>query len=510
MATIVLTADGNTITSQVRPESFLLETNVTSKVDTLTFTYRKYGSRTYVPAVTDVVSITVDGVKTFEGTIVEIKEKVDGKDILIFEILVKDYTHLIDQILIAETYENDTVKDIVDDIVANWLPAGITGNNVSTAADLTTLEFIQFDYSRPSDVLSDLAALIGFDWWIDYDKDLHFVAKGTQSSPFNLTDTNAKYKYRSLELIRSEKQVRNKIIVEGGEYVGASTTDKIGTGDGTQKTFNLPYKYDAKPTVTVNAVSQTIGVLYLDDPSSFDALWSQSEKILVWDTAPTDTHAIEVTGLPLIPLLIQLTAPGSIAAKGTFEFKITDKTLKTQDAVRKRAEAEIEQYADTIQTGSFETTSSGLAVGQRITINSSVRGIVNEEYVIQQITTMMRTHTTFVHYVKLSTVKSYEIIEFLRHLLRIGEKTLGIIKDPASVLNIISSLDVDNVEITELLEVNQYKVDLTGVDSVDATDSMLNAGIDDPPTWVYGTYAPTSDADRKRPPKYDRGARYVA
>lgn len=510
MSTIVLTANAVNITDEVRPESFLLEENITSKVDTLKFEYRKYGSRTYVPAVTHVVSITVDGTKEFEGTIVDIVEEVEGANILVYKITVKDYTHLLDQVLIAETYENQNVKAIVDDFVANWLPAGITGNNVSSGAALTTIEFIQFDYARPTDALRDLADMIGYDFWIDADKDLHFVAKGTDASPFDLTDTNQKYKYRSLQLKKSDKQIRNTIYVEGADYVGDSTTDKVGEADNDQKTFNLPYRYDVKPTVTVNSVAQTVGVLYLDDAASFDCLWSREEKILVFDTAPT-TGDVDVTGLPLIPLFVKLTAPASVASKGSFEFKITDRTLKSQDAVRKRAQAELDAYAESISEGSFETTQSGLHAGQRITVNSSLRGIVNQEYVIQQVTWVMRTPTTFNYHVKLANVKSFEIVELLRQLLRVGEKTLGVIRDPSSVLNIITSLnDIDVVNITETLSVNGKVVNLTGVDSMTAIDTLLNAGINDPATWVYGTYAPTGDADRKRPPKYDRGAQYVA
>lgn len=512
--TITLTANSVDITSQVRPGDLLLEENITSKVDTLSFKYRKYGNRTYVPVVGHVVSISIDygdgagAIKEFEGTIVQYDEEVEGVDILVYTILVKDYTHLLDQVLIAETYENQNVKAIVDDFIANWLPSGITGNNVSTAASLTTIEFIQFDYSRPSDALRDLGDMIGFDFWIDADKDLHFVPRGTSSAPFNLTDTNQKYTYRSLKIRKHDKQLRNTIYVEGAEYVGSTVTDKVGTADNDQKTFNLPYKYDSIPTVLVGGTTQTVGVLYLNNAADYDCLWSRAEKVITFDTAPVSGD-VDVTGDPLIPLFIKLSAPASVASKGAYEFKITDKTLKSQDAVRKRALAEIEAYADSIGEGSFETNTPGLHAGQRITINSTLRGIVNQEYVIQQVTWVMRSPTSFTYTVRLANVKSYQIVEFLRQLLRTGEKTLGVIRDPSSVLNLITSLnDIDIVEMTETFEINNYKADLTAVDGVDLTESLLRAAIDSPPTWVYGPYAPVSDGDRKRPPKIGTGAYY--
>lgn len=215
---------------------------------------------------------------------------------------------LLDQVLITETYENRSIKYIVDDFVANWLPAGITGNNVSTSADMETIDFIQFDYARPTDSLRDLADMIGFDFWIDADKDLHFVPKGTDVAPFELNDTNGKYKYRSLTLKKSDKQIKNTIIVEGADYVGDSTTDKIDDADGVQKSFDLPYRYDKKPTITVGASAQTVGLLFIDDPASFDCLWGRTEKVIVFNTAPA-SGAIEATGDPLIPLLLSSLSP---------------------------------------------------------------------------------------------------------------------------------------------------------------------------------------------------------
>ena len=508
---IVITADGNDITEQVRPESFRREQNITSKLDTCRFVYRKYGGRTYVPAVADEIEITKDGGTEFAGKIVDIVSRVEGKDILIFEISCADWTYLADQKLYVNSHEGETAKDIVDAIVANLSTLGITGTNVEASAAGFDIEFLQFDYARTSDALRQVAELIGYDWYIDYDKDLHFFPKGAASAPFGLTDTGGKYIYRSLTLRDSDKQLKNTIYIVGADYVGASTTDKIGTGDNVQKRFNLPYKYDAKPTITVAGVGKTVGIDFIDDPMSFDCLWNFSEKVINFTTAPA-SGAIEATGLPLIPLLLKLTAPGSVAAKGVYEFKIVDKTLKTQDAVRKRAQAELDAYAESITEAEFDTIESGLVAGQRLTVESAIRGIASTDYLIQQISTTMRTHDTFVHHVKLANVKAYEIVEFLRQLLLIGEKTLGVIRDSASILNLILSLgdSTDIVQATEVLDTSGStlgeKADLESIDITTPSDVLLNAGINDPATWVWGAYAPVNDADRNRPPKWDRGA----
>lgn len=508
---ITITANSNNITSQVRPDSFVREQNITSKIDTCRFTYRKYGSRTYVPAVGHEVTVVDGATDIFAGKIVDITKRVVGKDILVFEIQCNDWTYLADQKLYVDSHTNETAKDIVDNIVANLASLGITGTNVAASADDFTIEFLQFDYARTSDALREIADMIGYDWWIDYDKDLHFVPKGTTSAPFNLDDTGGKYNYRSLILRDSDKQIKNTIYIMGADYVGASTTDKVGTGDGNQKRFPLPYKYDQKPTLTVGGVSKTVGIDFIDNPASFDALWNFQEKVMNFATAPA-SGAVEVTGLPLIPLLLKLTAPGSVGTKGAYEFKIVDKTLKTQDAVRKRAQAELDAYAESITEAEFTTKESGLQAGQRITVQSTIRGIASTQYVIQQVSTRMRTNDTFTHKVKLANVKAYEIVEFLRHLLLIGEKTLGIIRDASSILNLILSLSTtDTVTVQETFDVNGGTLGLKKNLQIDVvnpiSDTLLaGSGTNSPPTWVWGTYAPVSDADRNRPPDWSRGA----
>lgn len=507
---IQITANAVDITAQVRPDSFSREQNITSKIDTCNFVYRKYGTRTYIPVVGHTVNVFDGATKIFSGKIVDITKRVDGKNILIFEIKCNDWTYVADQKLYVASHTNKTAKFIVDAIVTSLSTLGITGTNVAASASSFTIEFMQFDYTRVSDALRDIADMIGYDWYIDYDKDLHFFPKGNASGPFNLDDTGGKYIYRSLVLRDSDKQIKNTIYIVGADYVGVSTTDKIGTGDGNQKRFPLPYKYDVKPTLTVAAVSKTLGIDFIDNPASFDALWNFQEKVINFTTAPA-SGAIEVTGVPLIPLLLKLTAPGSVAAKGIYEFKIVDKTLKTQDAVRKRARAELDAYADSITEAEFDTIESGLIAGHRIAVSSTARGITSTNYVVQQIRTTMRTHDTFIHHVKLANIKAYEIVEFLRQLLLIGEKTLGVIRDSSTILNLILSLDVDVVSVGEVLDVNGgilgHKKNLQNIDVVTPSDTLLaGSGINSPPTWVYGPYAPVSDLDRNRPPNWDRGA----
>ena len=89
----------------------------------------------------------------------------------------------------------------------------------------------------------------------------------------------------------------------------------------------------------------------------------------------------------------------------------------------------------------------------------------------------------FKYHVKLSNVKAYEIIEFMRMLLRKGEKEFGTIRNPTSILNTIISL-FESFEISqeELKIKNNFEY-----------------------TWVWGEYTPIDMDDPVRAPAWNSG-----
>ena len=470
----------NNVEIPVQKKSFSISKNITSKVDTCSFIYLKTGDRTYVPKVFDDVEVFDDAEKVFAGVITEFDDSVQGSDLLTYRVLCTDYTFLFDRKLVAETYENETVSDIIEDIVANFTD-GFTTNNVENLS--TNIEFIQFDYTRPSDALRDIADSVGYDWYVDYDKDIYFFPRGSRLAPFNVTD-DTNYEWKSLKLKKSGKQMKNVIYIIGSDYVGDEIEDKVGEGDGKQKRFNLPYRYDKQPTVKLGGVSKTVGIEFLSDSGSFDCYWNSNEKVISFPTAPASGD-VDIKGKPLIPLFVKVKAPNNV--DGEFEFKIIDKTLKTEEAVRARAKVEIDTYAKAVDSANFITQQKGLEVGQKIKVDSTIRGIDNEKYIIQTITLTVNNYNKFKYNVKLSNVKAYEIIEFMRMLLRKGEKEFGIVRNPTSILNTITTLfDSFNVSTEELKVRNNFEY-----------------------TWVWGAYTTTSINDTVRSPSWNCGTTWL-
>lgn len=416
-----ITIDSTDRTSSVVFNSFRKRDILNQQVDTCQFDIRKYGGKTYVPEIGNEVSVVRDGTTIFGGVIVRIEEELESATIIRYKINCIDYSQYLKRQLVSERYTNQTVAYIIDDLVANYTAAGdgITDNNVTGSI---TIGSIAFNRLTVAECLQKLADAISYVWYIDYDKDIHFFPKNTEMAPFNLSDTSNNYIYDSLKIVEDLTQIRNSVLVQGGEIVSGSSRTEYHSGDGTRDTFTLANKYDSKPTVTVGAVSQTVGTEFLDDDASFDVMWNFNEKYLRFTAGnipASGTNNIVTSGTYLYPIVVSVPSPSSQANYGTYEFSITDKSIRSQDEAIERAIAELKAYANEIYEGEFKTYNDGLRSGQIITIDSSQRGRTIT-VLIQSVEATMRDPegNTLEYRARFATLKSIGIIEYLQNQLR--------------------------------------------------------------------------------------------
>lgn len=440
--------------------------------------------------------------------IIKVTESIRGK-LISYDVECSDYTYTLNRKLVFDTYESMAVEDIVTDIISTYT-TGFTVANVQASG--VTLEYILFNYKKPSDCIQQLAELIGFDWYIDYNKDIHFFPKTTgEVAPFDLTDTNGNYVFNSLEVNDDNKQIRNIVYVRGGEYVGDSRSDKVGTGDGTTKSFKLPYRYDVSPTVTVGGVGKTVGVDFIDDPTSFDCLWNYQEKVIKFNSAPGSGDVV-VTGSPLIVVLVKAKNSASVATYGEHEWVVVDKLIKTKEAARQRAQAEFTDYALPIKKATFKTARNGLRSGQHINIQSDIRTL-NQDFTINKVITTTKTPERLDYKIECSTARVIGIVEFLMKQIDDTNKKVGVFRQEGEVLDITINLeDIDTMTFAEELHFNQTldRISLVTLDTMVVGETLIRMIKDSPPTWVYAPYFPASDADRKRPAFFNRGCNFVA
>lgn len=427
--------------SEIDWKSVSLTRALTNQIDTVKFRVKRANSSGYKPSLNDTVEILEGSTSIFGGQIVDMAEQVDGM-VEYVDVSAKDFSFDMDKLLVVQVYEDMTVNAIIADIKSQYLDSAYDLTNVD--CDIT-IGYIAFNYEYPSKCLQQLAQITNFDWYVDSEKKIFFFLKASSNAPFNLTDTNQKYIYNSLRISRDIKNLRNSIIVRGGTYIGNTVTEDF-EADGDQITFFQAYKYK-NITVAVNGVSKTVGIDFIDDPASFDVLYNFNEKAIKFKTSnkPTAGQTVTITGDPQIPVVTKLINSASIAEFGEFQYKIIDKSIGSKESARDRARAEITAWAQEINEGTFITHETGLEVGQKINIQSTIRGI-DTDYIISRIASTLDSYDRFKHVVTLVTSQTYGMVEFLQKLLIQKDKEIAISAD--EVLDSVIAL-ADSVECTD-------------------------------------------------------------
>lgn len=469
-----LTIAGVDRTRQVRANSLRIDNILTNKRDTCAFDVVSSSGDAYAPSLAQEVIVYDGATKIFGGVITGVNSQPTAYGVVTHEVRCQDYTRLLDSKLVPDSFTDKTVEEIIDTLAASYFPAGFTTANVVAPVNLS---YVSFNYKPLSKCLEELANLLNYDWYVDYDKDVHFFAKETVAAPFALADGDGSYVYDSLILRRDNSQIRNSIVVRGGEYLGSQLTTDLQT-DGVRAMYNLPYRFaDFAAHLTGHVLS--LGVDPLDSPDGYDALYNFQEKLLKFKEAdkPSASKTLKVSGKPYLPVIVKVRSSANIAAMasaeggdGVYEHLVVDRSIGSKEGARQRACAEIEAYATTLSEGEFVTYTAGLRAGQAIDVVSASRG-VDETYVINRVTVRQHGANSLEYRVSLITTRSMDLVDVLQRLILASTKELVI--DPNETVDIVFDL-ADTVATA---------------DSVAATSTSDAGYVWGTPDWGFSTWA---------------------
>lgn len=363
---------------------------LTKEVNKLQFTIKDKPGIT-IPDVNTQIDVYEDqgatlNVHIFGGTITERQAVIIGGILIGYQFTVIDWTYIADSKVVAKRYSQMDPQDIVADLVTNYAPAGFTTTNAQRGNFLVPT--INFNYQSLSKCFQKLASLIGWEWYWDESKDLHFFESAGMTAPFQINDTDGNLEWPTLDIDVNLQNMKNSVYVIGGNYAKAftaTTTPDVYLGDGTKTVFSLAYPYTKSAmTVTLNGVSKTIGVENTDT-SGFDVYYNDASRYIRFGTAPASSDVVKVYGDAEVPILAHASDAAAIATYGEYQDSIVDKQIKSVAEAQARAQAEILQYGHAVYTIKFKTLKTGLKLGQTITVNSAIFG-VNTDVVIKRIT----------------------------------------------------------------------------------------------------------------------------
>lgn len=404
--------DGLDRTADVINQTIVIEDTLNDKANTCNFRLIDRNS-TAAPQTDDEVIITLNtNDKIFGGYITGVKMSKQKNGVVEYAVNCVDYTYILDRYLAHRSYQDSTDAEIIADLVSRYcVGLGITTTNVIEGV---TVNSIKFNYIQLSQCLRKIAQLAGRNWYIDYDKDIHYFPLTTNSAPFNITSSTTTYS--NLNISKDGSQLKNRVYVRGGTKLSDATTYSV-KGDGVARQFPVPDKpHDV--SITVNGVSKTVGIKNVDT-TGYQWYVNFQEKYVEQDSGQTvlaSTDTLAVTYTYDIPILVAVEDTASIMANGVKEFAIFDKTIDTTQAARDRASAELTDYANDLIEGSFTTYTTGFRSGQYVNINLTEYDI-NDDYIVQKVTARSMGAGTFMYTVSLASSKTMGIIKFLISLL---------------------------------------------------------------------------------------------
>jgi hypothetical protein len=488
---IVVNINGTDRKKFIDWKSLKIQNILTSQVDKCSFILNQnYTDNEFIPEAGMEVIITDDGTRVFAGYIVRRDKNASNYKFIKYKIECVDYTRLLQKKLVAETYESMTVEDIIKAIIDRY--ASGMSIDYSNVVCTKNIEKISFNYESVQQCIQKLSDIVGYDWWVDYNKNLYFKGVGTVSAPFALTDTNGNYVFNSLRIRKDNSQIKNTIIVRGGNYFGDNRRNSI-EANGVDFAFPLPYKYK-NFTASLTGQALNLGIDFSSDPDSHDALYNYNEKRLIFKEADTPSigATLSVSGEPLIPVIVKVKDPTSIEAMlsaegvpGEYEHIIVDKKLSSKQEARDRANAELIAYKSSLVEGEFETETGGLEAGQQISITSDAYDI-DETYLVKQVTRVMMTPTVMRYRVRLISTRTIDMIGLLQKLL-LGQ-TADIDFSSDEIVDLVTSF-YEEITLDEATPAVS-KVHNPQLETLTAEEDTVVQDIDYPIKFVAGPYIP--------------------
>lgn len=380
---MVLTIGGLDCTGYLVPESLSLEDAINER-SILSFALKAPQGTLRVVEGQQVMLTNVD--RIFGGTIESVTEEQPiGSTYVLYRVECVDWHQVLDRRIVAESYADTTVGDIIADIVTTYLAAEEITHSVTNA---TVVREAVFNYVPATQVFDRLAERTGCNWWIDPDKVLHFEARDATAAPWSISSTSP---IRNVQVQRHRQEYRNRQYVKGGRATTDTQTESF-KGDGVTQTFNVGYPIAKQPTITLNGTPQTVGVRGVDSGKQW--YYAKGDRAITQDPDGTPIgpdDALVVTYQGLFNIVLILKDEAAIAERqaveggtGCYDYVDEEPEITSLDAAIEYASDKLRRYARTGRTLTFTTFRDGLAAGQILHVDLPEHGL-DEDFLITRV-----------------------------------------------------------------------------------------------------------------------------
>lgn len=352
------------------------------------------------PLIGQEVVLTWNGVRQFAGTINDLTDQfLSEGDALrrTVQMTCTDWNQILDRRTAVKAYENTYAGDIVRNLIATHLASeGITEGNIQNGLQLTRANW---NHEPIATIMDELSKDVGFFWFVDYEKRLHFYAREHAAAPFTINEINSAV--RGATVRRSRNEYRNTQIIKGWKEITNPLTERF-TGDGETTTFPLSFPVYQPPTIRRNGQPQTVGIRGVETGKQW--YWSKDQnEISQSQDNPGSSEADPKLGEVEVNEVLEVTYVGTYSGityqqdtasvadrqtveggSGLYESVEVDASLEGGQVVITRGAGLLRRYGLDAQAD-FETEMEGLDIGQLITVDYPTLGLPNTEMLITSI-----------------------------------------------------------------------------------------------------------------------------
>jgi hypothetical protein len=320
-----------------------------------------------------------------------------------WQLTCADNHYYADKRVAVNSYYNASCGSIVASLRTSYLAAeGITAG---TIADGPVVSEVRFNYRPVSECLSALAEQAGFVWYIDKNKALHFHARDGVNAPW--TPGLADMRAGSIRIQEFDPQYRNRQFIKGGFNV--IPRDDWFRGDGSNQTFVCTFPLAKVPTVRVDSAPQTVGIRGVDSPTAYDFYWNKGDPEVTARVAPIAASHVQVVYDGQFAIVAMASDPDEVSdmaarAGGTGYVEAVDDMEPIADSTTPLAVAgqKLSRFGKLGVELSFTTTRSGLAPGQKVTLNIPELGLTSITTFVETVRLAVPLRTTPTYEVTLS------------------------------------------------------------------------------------------------------------
>lgn len=402
-------ANGVDITSSVNMgiQDLQVDNVLTQQVDTCSFYVTNYQLLTLKEWDEVIITDLNTSLKFFGGFVQRI-DKIAVSTRLDAVIHCSDYTCRLDHTYVKTQYTSPvTDAYVLNDVFTRFLPEINATDFVDT---LRTYPKLRFNRLTLREVVDQLSTGAGGDWYVDYDKKLHYFLTEADVAPFGLSDTpnnTTLYPYSDLKVNREGTGIINRVEVVGGNYLSDDTTIYVaGTGQdqrisipfsmsaGTGQTGVLMWRNDGTVGVPI-WTPLTVKIGYIQElAGANDVLYYYNEKVIeqqaVW---PNLANAVKLFGKLSIPLQTRYSDFVSYTFYNNryFDAVINDQSITDKVTAQQLAQGLMARASLSATQVSCKILQPGVVSGQTIYLTNVIHSLANSPFTVQRVVTRVKT-----------------------------------------------------------------------------------------------------------------------